>query len=118
MSITLYSKIGSPIAYMEDDCHIFLFTGKTVAYIDGDSIYNYNGRHLGFFEDGWIKDHDGFYLFFTENATGGPNRAMQDIGPIKSEKSEIPNKNKKDAKPPKPENKEAWSKLKWQQFFV
>ncbi|HEC40212.1 hypothetical protein LCGC14_0766200 [marine sediment metagenome] len=118
MSFTFYSKIGSPIAYTEDACHIFLFTGKPVAYIDEDSIYNYNGKHLGFFEDGWIEDHDGFYLFFTKTATGGPDRAMQDIGPVKSEKSKIPDKNTKEPKPKKTENKETWSDLKWQQFFV
>ena len=94
-----YNKTGSPIVYTEDECHIFLFTGKTIAYIYHDSIYDYNGNHLGFYMDGWIRDQDGFCVLFTKNAIGGPNRAMKDIGSVISTKKEIPIK--KVRKPPK-----------------
>ena len=63
MDITFYDSHGKPTAYTEDNEHIYLFSGKPVAYIDGSSVYSYSGRHLGWFDEGWIRDNSGYCVF-------------------------------------------------------
>ena len=117
MSYIFYNKIGSPTAYTEDNCHIFLFNGETVAYIHKDSVYSYSGKHIGFYKDGWIRDNNGKCVFFKKNAKNGPSRAIQDIGPIKSPKAKIPIKNPRENKPKNLEIKQYWSEVSSKQFF-
>ena len=50
--MTFYNKNGKPIAYTEDNEHIYLFTGQPVAYFYGDAVYGFNGHHIGWFENG------------------------------------------------------------------
>lgn len=117
MSYTFYNKIGTPSAYIDDGVHIFLFSGKTVGYISKDSVYNYKGKHLGFFKDGWVRDKDGKCVLFIESAKNGPEKRMQDIGPVKNQKFKIPNKEKVEEKPRALEIKQVWSELSSTQFF-
>lgn len=117
MSYIFYNKRGSLIAYTGDNCHIFSFTGEPLAYINEDSVYTYEGKHLGFYQDGWIRDNDGMCVLFTKDAKGGPPRAMQDIGPVKSPKSKIPVKKPREHQLKKPEIKQVWSELSSVKFF-
>ena len=117
MSYIFYNKRGSLIAYTEDDCHVFKFTGEPLAYFNEDSVYTYEGKHLGFYQDGWIRNEDGMCVFFTKEAIGGPPRAMQDIGPVKSPKLKIPLKKPREHQLKKPEIKQVWSELSSVNFF-
>ncbi|MHA2006404.1 MAG: 4-fold beta flower protein [Promethearchaeota archaeon] len=117
MSYTFYNKIGTPSAYSDDKVHIFLFSGETIGYISKESVYSYTGRHLGFFKDGWIRDNNGKCVLFIESAKNGPERRKQDIGPVISQKKEIPNKATPEEKPRELEIKQVWSELSSKQFF-
>lgn len=117
MSGIFYNKKGSLIAYTEDNSDIFSFTGEPLAYIHEDSVYTYEGKHLGFYQDGWIMDKEGMCVFFNKNAKGGPPRIMKDIGPVKSPKLKTPVKKPREDKPKKPELKQAWSELSSIKFF-
>jgi hypothetical protein len=117
MSYIFYNKSGSLIAYTEDNCHIFKFTGEPLAYINEDSVYTYEGKHLGFYQGGWIRDNDGMCVYFTKDAKGGPPRKMKEIGPVKSPKSKIPEKKPRNNQLKKPEIKQVWSKLSLVKFF-
>jgi hypothetical protein len=59
--ITLFDREGTPIAYIDtgEDLTIFLWNGSPVAYLENSSIYGFNGRHLGWFKEGIIRDHQG-----------------------------------------------------------
>lgn len=64
--ITLFNERGKADAYIsiEDEMTIYLWTGKPVAYLDGDNaggfhIYGFNGKHLGWFVSGIVRDHAG-----------------------------------------------------------
>ncbi len=70
--MTLCDQTGQPIAYVEDDGSIYLFSGEPIAYLDGGSVWSYSGKHLGWFDSGLIRDNSGDTVFFTENASGGP----------------------------------------------
>ena len=52
----LYDISGRAVAYCDDGAHIFLFSGKPLAYLTGRSVYSFQGRHLGWFGDGWVRD--------------------------------------------------------------
>jgi len=68
---TLFDRNGRPLAYIatDDDSTIYSFVGEPLAYLDGnDNIYGFNGKHLGWFEDNTILDHQGKKVGFTKNA--------------------------------------------------
>ena len=59
--ISLYDSEGNAVAYIatDDDLTIYLWGGKPVAYLDGENVYGFNGKHLGWFLKGVIIDHRG-----------------------------------------------------------
>ncbi len=61
---SLYDKNGRPVAYITDDNSrtIYLWGGRPVAYLYGEHVYGFNGRHLGWFVDGVIFGRDGRML--------------------------------------------------------
>lgn len=69
--ITLFGRNGDPIAYVatDDDSTIYSFAGEPFAYIDNDSVYGFNGKHLGWFEDGILWTHLGQKVGFTQKTS-------------------------------------------------
>jgi hypothetical protein len=64
--VSLFDGGGTAVAYiaLDDELTIYLWGGKPVAYLDRDSdggyhVYGFNGKHLGWFVSGVIRDHDG-----------------------------------------------------------
>lgn len=117
MEITFYDHSGRAIAYSEDGEHIFLFSGHAVAFINGNSIYDYSGRHLGWFRYGWVQENAGRYVYFTEKAKGGPSRPSKARKPTKVTKQTCPVKNPLMPKPKKSDVPPAWSAATGDQFF-
>jgi len=65
--ISLYNQTGEAVAYIvDDDMKIYLSKGDCVAYLDDQSIYGINGKHLGWFKDGIIWDHEGCSVGYIE----------------------------------------------------
>lgn len=117
--MVFYDNSGHPTAYTEDDIHIYLFTGEPVAYLHMDAVYGYNGRQIGWFRDGWIRDLTGNCVFFTENTTGsGPLKPLRQLKPFKSLKQLRPLKAPRELKHLRPLNKLSWSQLAGKRFFA
>jgi hypothetical protein len=58
---------GEAVAYIDtddEDLTIYMWNGVPVAYLVADgqtfSIYGFNGEHLGWFEDGIVRDQQGY----------------------------------------------------------
>jgi len=72
--INLFDKEGNPVAYIDtnDEWTIYLWEGKPVAYIIKDEqtlhIYGFNGKHLGWYINGILRDHDGNAVGFKKGA--------------------------------------------------
>lgn len=117
--MTFYDSHGKPLAYLDNDrSHIFLFNGKPVAYLYANTVYGYNGRQLGWFENGWVRDLKGYCVFFTELANdSGPAKPMKGAKPAKRSRGAKPAKRKKHSKSAKASKKVSWSKLSGEQFF-
>ena len=98
--ITLYSESGKSVAYIadDDDSTIYLWSGKPVAYLKTEEVYGFNGKHLGWFVEGLIYNHDGEIV----GATRSRLKALPKISPIKSIKEIRPIKSIKEIKPLRP----------------
>ena len=64
--VSLFSGSGKAEAYVaiDDELTIYLWSGKPVAYLLKDSaggyhVYGFNGKHLGWFIKGIVRDHEG-----------------------------------------------------------
>lgn len=118
--MTFYDLHGKPIAYLDGDhLHIYLFNGKPTAYLYNNAVYGYNGHQFGWFEKGWIRDLNGHYVFFTENANdSGPAKPAKSAKPSKRAKWAKPAKCAKHARAAKSPKDISWSKLSGEQFFA
>ena len=108
--ISLFDSDGSPVAYinMEDEMTIYSWSGKPVAYLESSSgggfnIYEFNGKHLGWFESGFMRDHDG------KSACGTRNVVKPKLEPLKKLKQLKPLKALTRLEPLRPIDKLSWS---------
>jgi len=115
---TFYDKTGRPVAYTEDDVHIYLFNGRPVAYFHEQSIYSFQGDHLGWYKNGWIRDNSGRCVFFTEEtAGGGPVKPVRYVKPVKHVKHVMTVKSVRHVRPVTPVDALTWSELSGNSFF-
>lgn len=62
---TLFNKNGDAVCYVQNsNAVIFNFSGNPVAFLklgtdNSLSVYNFNGKHIGWYEDGIFRDNDG-----------------------------------------------------------
>lgn len=115
--LNFFNQIGEPIIYTDDNIHLFSFSGKPVAYIYGKLIYTFSGKHIGFFLDGWIRDLNGYCVFFSEIATGGVFKPLKKYLPFKSFKHFLPSKSFRQYPHPMTYKRNAWSRYSDLNFF-
>ena len=110
-NLIFYDKYGNRILWLSDKDNetLYDFSGNAVAYIYGNSIYSFKGKHLGFYENGWVLNSNGYYVLFTQEATGGIVRPVKKISPIIGIARTKPIKMTKSIKPVKPVKKLQWS---------
>ena len=116
--MTFYDRNGKPVAYTEDEIHVYLFTGEPVAYFVEDAVYGFNGKHLGWLYNGWIRDLHGECVFFSENASGGPGKPARYARPAKYAKYAKPAKAARQARYARAAFSPCWSALSGTQFFA
>jgi hypothetical protein len=117
MNLTFYDYKGNPICYTDDYTVIYLFSGEPVAHVIKNSLYSFSGKHLGRFENGWVRDNDGECVFFTRYAIGGPSRPTMKSAPTKHSRKSLPWVMTAEWPPFHPIDKISWSKLSGVQFF-
>ncbi len=115
--ITLYNSRGVAVAYVDtndDDLPIYLWSGKPVAYISGENVYGFNGKHLGWWVKGIIRDHEGDAIGGTKDAIG----IFTEFEPFKSMKEFKPFKHFKEFAPFKPFWSSSWSTDSFKIFLL
>ncbi len=115
--MNLYELSGLPVAYSDDGVHIFLYSGQAVAYFVGDSVYAFSGRHLGWRHSGWIIDHDGNSVLFSEQAEQGPEKFMVQEYRKKEQAGPLPEKDLRQFEPLRPPISSKWSRVSSKKFF-
>lgn len=100
MEETLFEPDGTPVAYVDydGDSTIYLWKGVPVAYLDKDNcIYGFNGKHLGWYENGVIWNLKGERNGYNKNtlpvyARYEPYKSYKNYKPYKSYKQYANNK--------------------------
>jgi len=75
MEKTLFNKKGDPVAYISDDYNktIYLTEGSPVAYFYSQGhVYGFNGRHLGWWIEEILYNHDGERIGFASSTCPVP----------------------------------------------
>lgn len=113
---SFYDSQGRPSAYFEPSggLVLYLWSGEPVAYLDEESIFGFNGKHLGWYHDGLIYDHDGGIVAalasaFREAPGPAPPRSLRGLKPLKG---------LKELKPLKPLFGRSWSKVPARVLFL
>lgn len=111
-TIDLYDSSGNAVAYIDDyvsDRVIYFWDGKPVAYLyqsfTGTDVFGFNGKHLGWFEDGKLRDNDGYLIAATKEAIGRITYGET----LKGVKDTPPEKKYHEQAPVKPYFSDAWS---------
>ena len=113
---SFFDSTGRAAAYIEpsDDMTFYLWTGEPVAYLHVKSIFGFNGKHLGWYQNRLIYDHDGGVVaaparVFRESVDAPPPRSLKQLKPLKG---------LKELKPLKPLFGRSWSKIPAIAFFL
>jgi len=117
--ISIYNSAGKATAYVAEDLAIYLWSGKPVAYLDQDRsggfhVYGFNGKHLGWFVGGVLRDHHG-------KAVGAGAEAFAippGFAPFKSFKKFKPFKSFKEFAPFRPAFRNTWSDTSLKLFLL
>jgi len=118
MESTFYDLEGRPVAYCDDGRHVYAFSGLPLAYVEGDSVYAFDGQHLGWWDRGWVRDHQGAWVFFTESAISeGGALPVRHPRPAKSFKNAPPPRVPRRVKPVRPADGLGWSLRSGARFF-
>ena len=72
MEETLFDLQGNPVAYIDYDNEstIYMWNGSPVAYLEPDkTLFGFNGHHLGWYENGEVRNLKGELAGFNINAS-------------------------------------------------
>lgn len=90
--LSLFDSKGRASAYVvaDDDLTIYLWGGQPVAYLVKEQgrdfdVYGFNGKHLGWFVNGIIRDHEGEATCALKEIV--PNAQIEPLKGLKSLKS-------------------------------
>lgn len=116
--LLFYDKTGRAIAFLDDDGeHIYLVSGRPVAYLRNDSVYAFSGRYLGWIQNGWLWDRGGKAALCTDASFGGPPRPRKKTFPPGGFKRQRPVKAAREARPSRPARVMQWSGLSGEDYF-
>jgi len=112
--LVFFDSHGQVVALKaDDDDVVFRWNGTPVAILDDESVsvYGFDGRHLGWFGDGWIRDHDGACVYYTDDARGGPVRPARRTRRARGTPKAPRARKARQPPPPHRPNQRVWSKL-------
>ncbi|HTD99103.1 MAG TPA: hypothetical protein VK668_07430 [Mucilaginibacter sp.] len=119
--INLYNSSGNAGAFIDDylsDQVIYLWDGKPVAYLHQNftstDIYGFNGKHLGWFEKGVLRDNSGHTVGVTKEASDKITAGES----LKGIKGSIPDKKYRELEPPKPYFSTIWASTDLKEFLM
>ena len=115
--MTYYDRNGNAAAYCNNGVDIYLFNGNPVAHIKSTAVYSISGRHLGWCDNGWIRDLNGNCVMYSSNHYGGPVTPVTRVEPVKSVQKVMPVKSVTQVAKVRSVDSFNWSNLSVTQFF-
>jgi hypothetical protein len=114
--IALFDKDGKAIAYIDtkdEDRTIYLYSGEPAAFVSETNVYGFNGKHLGWYEKGIVRDHKGDKIGNTKKAATGYTQ----YEPYKRYKQQKPYIGHKSYPPYKPYFSTSWADNSFETFL-
>ncbi len=122
--IPVFDKEGYAVAWLTPSYFykgayvIYDLEGEAVGLVKRDgSVYNLDGDHVGWFEDGYFWDFKGLAVAFTKDAKGGPVIPGYQIPPGPPAPSVQPLLPATYIFAPLPAKVAGWSELSWKEFL-
>jgi hypothetical protein len=107
----LYDGSGRVYAWLDEGGRIVGLYGNHLAFIEGDSVYNWQGQHVGWWGNGHIRDNAGAVAVFTTEADNlGVVKPVKAEKPVQAVKKVVPVKPVKAVKPVRPIRRPSWSR--------
>jgi hypothetical protein len=107
----LYDRTGRVYAWAQlDSGRIHSLLGKNLAFIHGDSVYNWRGAHIGWWHRDHIRDNAGAVALFLSDARAlGVMKPMRAMAPMKPVCAMVPMMPMRSMQPMRPMKRMAWS---------
>ena len=108
---TIFDSNGEPSLILHENGRLVSFNGQNIGFCDEDSVYDYGGGHRGWFENGVLRDHDGYCIGFLRGArdTSSPVFPVPQVPPVPEIPQIEPIRPVKEIKPIKPVKQMVWS---------
>jgi hypothetical protein len=86
METALFNQHGKAVAYIGEDCQtIYTWDGRPAAYLAEDKVYAFNGKQLGWYDNGTVFDIFGLRCGFIRRKSPLATQ-MEPIKPVKGAK--------------------------------
>jgi hypothetical protein len=106
----LYGQNGAVYAWLHESGKVYGLDGQNLAFVSGDSVYDWGGAHIGWWRKGHIRDNRGNVALFTASAQGlGVTKPMRQLRPLQPLRALSPLKPMKSMNPMRAMNTAAWS---------
>ena len=105
--IGLFNRNGMATAYIAADKTVYLWEGLPVAYLHGEMVYGFNGRHLGWYVNNAMHDLNG-------KRVGAPTGGIE---PAKGAKQAKPAQGAREAVHARPIFSSEWSQTDFDAFL-
>ena len=112
-----FDRSGRAICYSPDGEHLYLWNGRPVGYMNDGRVYSFDGHILGWVENGWLYDRQNRHALFSGDAQGGPLRPLRNVAPVKSVRHVRPVKGVRHVAPVRPIKGMNWSGFSDVSFF-
>ncbi|OGI17017.1 MAG: hypothetical protein A3J63_03230 [Candidatus Moranbacteria bacterium RIFCSPHIGHO2_02_FULL_40_12b] len=111
MKVTIFDKNGNPSLVLLKNGRLVNFDGRSIGFLYGNSVYDYNGSHRGWLESGVLRDHDGYCVGVVRGARtiSTPIFPVTKVAPVIGITEIEPIKPIKAIKPVSPIKKIGWS---------
>lgn len=108
---TIYNRFGQPCLRVFDNGRIVDFKGRSIGFIYNENLYTYSGVHVGWYEGGIMRDHNGLCVGFGEFFTDSihPLLPLKYLKPLPSLPSLEPLRPLRSLPPLKPLKSFGWS---------
>src|SRR3989344_6727061 len=81
---TIYDRFGRPQLILTNTGRVIDFKGKSLVFLVESALYNYSGKHVGWYEGGIVRDLRGQVVGFGDSPHDFPHPILpiRGINPI------------------------------------
>jgi hypothetical protein len=109
---TIYDRYGNPRLQVFDNGRLVLFNGQSAGFLYKEHVYDYNGSHRGWYEQGILRDYAGACVGFGEVVKSiHPLLPLKKLKPLPGLTHLEPLRPLRALPPLKPLRRMAWSRL-------